>query len=106
MQRTAHRPVLCRLDGTSANRVSRKFTLSELRRTPSRNCLKSPVGTRNGAAQSPDTVLFGLFWSRYTGQFHARSGAQTPFQTVSQRTSENPQKAKFAEFLFHALGWI
>jgi hypothetical protein len=101
----------------------------ELPRTPYRNCLKSPVGTRNGAAQSTDTVLFGLFWPRYTGQIHARSVAQTPFETVSmrpsentrpgtsvnfpkfprillKRTSENPQKAKFAEFQLHALACI
>src|SRR5215211_7445030 len=61
----------------------------KLRRTPSRNCLKSPGGTRNAGTQGTQTVPFGPFWPRYTGQIHARSVTRTPFQTVSRRSSQN-----------------
>src|SRR5215217_6595637 len=51
------------------------------------NRLKSPVGARNLASQGIEATLFGLFWPRYNGQIHARSVTQTPFQTVSRRSS-------------------
>src|SRR5215213_8021353 len=63
--------------------------LRELLRTPSRNCLKSPEGASNVASQGTEAPLFGPFRPRYTGQIHPRSVAQTPFQTVSRRSSQN-----------------
>src|SRR5215211_1899269 len=62
----------------------------ELRRTPSRNCLKSPGGTRNAGPQGAQTVPFGPFWPQYTGQISAWSVTRTPFQTVSRRSSPCP----------------
>src|SRR5215213_10937310 len=54
----------------------------ELRRTPSRNCLKSLGGTRNAGPQGTQTVPFGPFWPQFTGQISAWSVTRTPFQTV------------------------
>src|SRR5215213_8903804 len=64
-------------------------TPSSLFQTVSRNCLKSPEGVSNVASQGTEAPLFGPFRPRYTGQIHPRSVAQTPFQTVSRRSSEN-----------------
>jgi hypothetical protein len=38
-----------------------------------------------------------IFASQHV-QIRAQSVVRTPFRTVSMRTSQNPQKAKFAEF--------
>ena len=70
-------------------RDPRKIDARELLRTPSRNCLKSPEGASDVATQGTEAALLGLFWPRYTDQISAQSGARTPFQTVSTRSSEN-----------------
>src|SRR5215203_7055263 len=49
-----------------------------------RNCPKSPGGTRNWALEGTQRAPFGPFWSRNSGQIHARSIARTPFRTVSE----------------------
>src|SRR5215207_1640685 len=69
----------------------------ELRRTPSRNCLKSPGGTRNAGPQGAQTVAFGLFWPQYTGQISAWSVTRTPFQTVSRRRPQNSPSMSFED---------
>src|SRR5215213_5462000 len=71
----------------------------ELRRTPSRNCLKSLGGTRNAGPQGAQTIPFGPFWPQYTGQISAWSVTRTPFQTVSRRssTSEEAYSAQWGE---------
>src|SRR5215211_3177763 len=75
----------------SVNANFREIVKSEvqLRRTPYRNCLKSPEGASNVASQGTEAALFGPFRPLYTGQIHVRSVAHTPFQTVSWRTSQN-----------------
>src|SRR5215216_1755484 len=53
---------------------------------------KVPEAPKERGLTGHQTALFGLFCPRYTGQIHARSSTQTPFRTVSPRTSVNRGK--------------
>src|SRR5215216_1917524 len=63
--------------------------------TARRDCPKRVGGACGVTLRSTSTVLFDPFWPPCASQIHAHSVALTPFRTVS--------KAKFAEFLVHAL---
>src|SRR5215218_4575370 len=65
--------------------------IGELRRTPLRNCPISPEGGPNLASQGTEAALSDPFGPRFTGRTHVRSVAQTPFRTVSRRSSVRPR---------------
>ena len=95
-------------------RISEKHLTHELRRTPSRNSMKSLGRACNGALQSTEAVPFGPFWPRYTDQIHAWSAAHALFHTVSEgefcdvraaTTTALPNGASlFALFFVHLQG--
>jgi hypothetical protein len=49
------------------------------------------------ASRGTRTARFGLFWPRYTGRIHVRSVAQTPFQTVSMRSTQTSHPGRVGE---------
>src|SRR5215212_5095349 len=81
----------------------RESPKGEVRRIPIRNCLK------RGSGDAPGVYLASVSGPKWAegdglGTLCARvSGASGTFQTVSPRTWVNPQKAKFAEFIFQRL---
>src|SRR5215217_1218298 len=53
-----------------------------------RDCPESPRGVHSSALGATETMLFGPFWSPYTGQIHAHSVASTLFGQSLQKLSE------------------
>ena len=72
-----------------ANGVLRS-ALNELLRTPLGNCPKSLGDVSGVAPKTTEEALFDPFGPPHSGRIHLRSVAQTPFRTVSGRSSQNP----------------